>query len=60
MAEHGEITFVLPPGLTKEAVDSQLDASYDNPIASRVLEAARAQLSGSDEFSFTLDIHLTV
>jgi len=52
----GEIVFELPEGLTKEAVDKALDERYDNPVASRILEAARAQLANPDEWRVTVTI----
>lgn len=52
----GGIQFVLPDGLTKEVIDGELDKVYDNPVASRLLEAARAQLSNPQEGSFSLHI----
>ncbi len=56
---NSEITFEVPDGLTKTDLDRQLDTSYAHPVASRLLEAARAQLSDPDELSFTLSVKVT-
>lgn len=52
----GKITFDVPDNLTKEAIDHKLDNSYGNPVVSRVLEAARAQVSDPNEIKFGLTI----